>query len=190
MKVRLIDKVFYAVLFAVSLLLTVSCSHPTRPDNKSAKAYSFSATQKLFPGQKIRGSVKRIIDGDTFVFLSQNGEELRIRLYGIDTPERKGNQPFNRQATGYLTQLIFGKEITLLISKPAYDKYKRVLAVIQTDDCDDVNYEMIRAGYAWPYKDGQVAKYDRAAATAKKEGKGLWSLANPISPMDWKKGRR
>ena len=43
------------------------------------------------------GKVVRIMDGDTVVFLDQSNTQHKIRLAGIDTPER--GQPFSKRAT-------------------------------------------------------------------------------------------
>jgi endonuclease YncB( thermonuclease family) len=44
----------------------------------------------------IRGKVIKIADGDTLTLLADSNKKIRIRLAGIDTPEKK--QPFGNSA--------------------------------------------------------------------------------------------
>jgi|WetSurMetagenome_2_1015567.scaffolds.fasta_scaffold16219_3 endonuclease YncB( thermonuclease family) len=47
------------------------------------------------PAQAYKGTIVKVIDGDTYIFQTDQGS-FRVRSYGIDTPE--GNQPFGTKA--------------------------------------------------------------------------------------------
>jgi len=72
------------------------------------------------------GRVVRIVDGDTVVFLDQTNAKHKIRLAGIDTPER--SQPFGRRATEHLAQLTGNKAACIEWEK--VDRYKRIIGKI------------------------------------------------------------
>jgi len=67
------------------------------------------------------GKVVHIIDGDTLVFLDRSNAQHKVRLAGIDTPERK--QPFGKRATEHLAYLTGSKPARLEWNKK--DRYKR-----------------------------------------------------------------
>jgi endonuclease YncB( thermonuclease family) len=92
-----------------------------------------------------------IADGDTLTVLDENKTQHKIRLSGIDAPERA--QPFGQRSKEYLSMLVFGKTIEVETDKQ--DRYKRTLGKIVLDG-RDVNLAMVVAGLAWHYK-----KYER-----------------------------
>ena len=90
----------------------------------------------------LHGKVIRIADGDTLTILV-NSEQVKIRLAGIDTPEKA--QPFGNKAKQLLTSLTFKKSITINVKTK--DKYGRTVGAITVDRLD-VNAEMVRQGMA------------------------------------------
>jgi micrococcal nuclease len=118
-------------------------------------------------------SVERIIDGDTLVV--RGGD--RVRLVGIDTPER-GECGFNA-ATFQLSLLARGK-IALERPTPMYDDrdyYGRLLRYIR-DRHVDVGYVLVLRGYAEayrPYPHPRYVRYLRAEMLAQSEQRGLWN---------------
>jgi len=92
----------------------------------------------------LKGKVVKITDGDTVHVLQADHTKEKIRLAGIDAPERK--QPHGKKATRYLAYLIGNKLITVEYSKR--DRYGRIVGKIEYKG-SDVNLEMVKAGYAW-----------------------------------------
>jgi micrococcal nuclease len=129
-------------------------------------------------------TVERVVDGDTLI-AEVGGTRERVRLIGIDTPESvKPNTPvqcFGKEASLRLTKLLPpGIEIRLQRDVEARDRYDRLLAyVYRADDDLFVNLAMAADGFAHPLTiPPNVAHADdfvAAAATARDEGKGLWS---------------
>jgi len=60
--------------------------------------------------QSPTGRVFKIVDGDTYDILI-NGKQLRIRMDGIDAPER--GQPYSKISKEYLGRLCDGETIRL-----------------------------------------------------------------------------
>jgi endonuclease YncB( thermonuclease family) len=133
------------------------------------------------------GKVVAIADGDTFTLLSKENKQIKIRLYGIDTPERK--QPYGTAARQYLSELIFGQQVKYEVLD--IDRYQRTIAIVFTADKKNVNEEMIKAGYAWHYKQyDQNPEWTRLEQIARKNRSGLWADANPSPPWEWRKKSR
>ena len=69
------------------------------------------------------GKVVRVLDGDTIEVLTKKKERIRIRMEGIDCPER--GQPFSNKATELTKKLCAGKTVTIV--KSGEDRYGRTL---------------------------------------------------------------
>ena len=140
--------------------------------------------------------VQRVVDGDTVHVVNKAGKKFKVRLTGIDAPEK--NQPYGLAATYKLTEILINK-LVLLKSKPnngkpyTVDRYKRVLAKIILDG-RDINLSQVLRGYAWHFKRYQKQQspsdrelYSEAEIDAKKNKLGLWGEKNPIAPWKWRK---
>ena len=123
--------------------------------------------------------VTRVVDGDTVV-ADYQGREERIRLIGIDTPEVKGDQPFNKEATAFVTALL-QQPIKIIPGEPysLRDRFERLLAYLQLEDGRDVSLLLAQSGFAKPLtiapNDRYSALYTSAALGAASVGKGIWA---------------
>jgi endonuclease YncB( thermonuclease family) len=149
----------------------------------------------------INGKVVVVTDGDTIRVLDANRVQHKIRLAGIDAPER--GQPFGNASRKYLASLVAGKAVRIESTKK--DRYGRVLGKVwvQPRDCPscgktlNANHAQILAGMAWRYLDyvkdlspEDRGRYESAEAEARKRKRGLWSEANAIPPWAWRRGQR
>lgn len=140
----------------------------------------------------LKGKVIKITDGDTVKVLDAKNKTYKIRLAGIDAPERK--QAYGKAATKFLSKWINQK--TVCVDWHKRDHYGRLVGVIKYEG-RDINLELMKAGYAWHYKKYQREQtpadrvlYSRAEVQARSDVIGLWSEPNPINPSDWRKGVR
>ena len=101
----------------------------------------------LLSAQLLKGKAVKITDGDTFTLLVDGHEQVRIRIDGIDAPEK--GQAFGNRAKEYLSGMIWGEELTVYVTKT--DRYGRSIGKVSTPSVVDVGLEMIKAGYAWQY---------------------------------------
>jgi endonuclease YncB( thermonuclease family) len=62
-------------------------------------------------GEVIEGRVVAVADGDTPTVLDLENEQHKIRLAGIDAPEKA--QPFGNVSKQHLSALVFGKTVTV-----------------------------------------------------------------------------
>ena len=133
-------------------------------------------------------TVVKVVDGDTFIGLTNDRKEVQFRLQGIDSPEMK--QPFSGKSKDKLTELIAGKSVGIKEQdKPV--SYGRLKVLAYTPEGNDVSAEMLKAGLAWHFK-----KYDNSALytqlenEARKNHTGLWTNVNPVSPWDFRKSSK
>src|SRR5262245_49872803 len=99
------------------------------------------------PQQTITGRVVAIADGDTLTVLDASQQRHRIRLDGIDSPE--SNQAFGDKAKKSLSDLVFGKTVTVASSKTG--RYGCIVGKVMLNG-KDINLEQIRRGCAWFYR--------------------------------------
>ena len=135
------------------------------------------------------GLVIAISDGDTITLLTEDKQQLKIRLAGIDTPEKK--QAFGTKARDHLASRIFKHDVEVDLRKK--DQYGRYLGVIYISGVD-INQSMIQDGYAWFYKHyakdqpkEEAQRYAKAEADARSKQRGLWSDPNPVPPWEFRK---
>ena len=104
----------------------------------------------------IMGRVVAVADGDTIKVLDDNRTEHKVRLSGIDAPER--GQPYGNVSRENLAKLVAGKDVRVETVKK--DRYGRVVGKIwvQPGDCPtcgktlDANHAQLLAGMAWWYR--------------------------------------
>jgi len=147
----------------------------------------FTLVTQLLSAQVLTGRAVKIIDGDTFTLLVNEHEQVKIRLDGIDAPEK--GQAYGNRAKEYLSSMIWGESLTVIIKSK--DRYGRFIGKVCTSTISDVNLEMISAGYAWQYRDyNNDNSYTVAENQARKNMRGLWQDKNPIRPQDFRKMKR
>ncbi len=62
--------------------------------------------------QNIQGKVVGVSDGDTITILTKDNIQIKVRLEGIDCPEKK--QAFGQKAKQFTSDMSFGKIVTLM----------------------------------------------------------------------------
>jgi len=135
----------------------------------------------------LQGKVIGIFDGDTYNILMIDNQTIKVRMEGIDAPER--DMPFHKASQKYLSQLIFKKEIKLY--KTGEDQYGRTLGFTYLLDGTDVNLLMLQAGMVWHYKIyNSNRNYSDAEKVARSFNKGLWIDKKPVAPWEFRKNRR
>lgn len=138
--------------------------------------------------ETIVGKVVGVLDGDTIVVLDANQTSHRIRLEGIDAPEKA--QPFGARSKQQLSDQVFGKQVEVQWNK--LDKYRRTIGKVLINGTD-ANLEQIRSGLAWHYKKYQKEQaaadrlaYASAETIARNSKIGLWNEPSPTPPWEWR----
>lgn len=138
------------------------------------------------PIATLSGKVVKVSDGDTVTILDSEKVQHKIRLYGIDTPEKK--QDFGEAAREHLANLIAGKEVYVLVYD--IDRYGRNVGVIQYETAI-INAIMLKDGYAWLYeqycKKPFCKSWQGLEEAAKLAKLGLWQNPESVPPWEWRR---
>lgn len=133
------------------------------------------------------GRVVRLADGDTFTLLVAGNKQMKVRLHGIDAPERQ--QDFGNAARKKMQELTTGHTISIEVKDT--DRYGRTVGIARREDGLVINEEMLRTGLAWHYKAyDKNQKWDRMEQEARNKKVGLWSQPNPTPPWEWRQSKR
>ncbi len=129
-----------------------------------------------------------VIDGDTVVAVTEEGEKETVRYLLIDTPElhhpRRGEEELGREAKAFNASLVAGRKVRFELDAEKRDRYGRLLAYAWIEEKGEekmVNEMLVKEGLALPYFIPPNGKYlDRiseAAKRAKVRNVGLWKIA-------------
>ena len=140
----------------------------------------------------LTGRVVGIADGDTLTLLDATNTQHKIRLSGIDSPEK--GQPFGQACKKSLSDLAYDRVVAVDSNK--LDRYGRVIGKVLVNG-QDVNLEQVRRGCGWHYKKYQNEQilddrlsYNAAEESARARRVGLWTDLEPTPPWEWRKARR
>jgi micrococcal nuclease len=171
--------------------------HPSRVSSgmghaKSARligvgllVFSLVAILSCSGSETFSGKCVGVADGDTITVLKK-GKAVRIRLYGIDCPER--GQDFYRAAKTFTSEHAYGKIVH--VAPVDQDAYGRVVAWVSVNGTN-LNKELVAAGLAWWYK--RYAPNEKELANlekkARREKVGIWSHPHPVPPWEFRQER-
>lgn len=140
----------------------------------------------------LTGKVVRVADGDTVTILDSSNQQHKIRLMGIDAPEKK--QAFGQRSKQSLSEMVAGKTVRVDWNKR--DRYRRIVGKILLDG-RDVNLEQVKRGMAWHYKAYEREQdvedrsaYAQAEHQAQSKHIGLWADANTLAPWEFRSIQR
>ncbi len=140
-------------------------------------------------GDHLQATVVKVVDGDT-IQVRYNGRSMRVRLWGIDTPE--WSQPFSQVAKKYTAKLVENTEVEL--EEKDWDDYGRLVAIVTTEKKQCLNEELLRAGLAWVHiyycKEARCDSWYALERKARKKRFGLWQDTSPIPPWVWKRKKQ
>ena len=140
----------------------------------------------------LSGRVVAIADGDTITILDSSNTQYKIRLAGIDAPEKK--QAFGNVSKKSLSDMVYGKQVSVDYNKQ--DRYGRTVGKVIIDGVD-ANLEQVKRGLAWFYKKYQNEQpfedrldYLHAQEAAEQSKVGLWKEQAPVPPWDFRKSKK
>jgi endonuclease YncB( thermonuclease family) len=139
----------------------------------------------------LTGKVINVADGDTITVLDKKHTQHKIRLTGIDTPEKR--QAFGNVSKQSLAEQVAGQ--SLAVEWVKVDKYGRKLGKVLLAGLD-CNLVQIKRGLAWHYKRYQREQsptdqqsYAAAEIEARQAQAGLWRDADPMPPWEFRHQR-
>lgn len=132
------------------------------------------------------GQVVSVTDGDTIKVL-QDGRETKIRLYGVDCPEKNG-QAFGMKAKDFTASLVAGKLVD--VEPVDQDRYGRTVGIVTVAGLN-LNGELVKNGFAWVYRQycrrGECSVWLQNESRARESRIGLWLDPVPMPPWDWRR---
>ncbi|MFO1436327.1 MAG: thermonuclease family protein [Gammaproteobacteria bacterium] len=154
--------------------------------------FALLAVTQVAAAATLEGRVVGVIDGDTLIVLDAGKIKQTVRLAAIDAPEK--SQPFGRRAKQNLSQLVFGKPVSVVFTHN--DRWRRIVGHVFVDGMD-VNLRQVRDGCAWynaryRYEQNLTdrAAYKTAESEARNARRGLWADRNPAPPWKWRRVKR
>lgn len=138
--------------------------------------------------ETITGRVVGVADGDTITVLDADKVRHKIRLAGIDAPEKK--QAFGNRSKESLSDLVFDQTVDVETTKR--DRYGRQIGKVLVNG-RDVNLVQVVRGMAWFYRKYQREQspndqrlYEAAEDAAKAGRQGLWLDVVPVAPWEFR----
>jgi endonuclease YncB( thermonuclease family) len=144
--------------------------------------------QDYVHAELLSGKVVGVSDGDTITVLDSAKTQHKIRLTGIDAPEKA--QAFGQASKKSLSDLVFSKDV--VVSWEKRDRYQRILGKVLLND-QDICLEQVKRGMAWHYKKYQRDQsqsdrksYSLAEKEAREKRLGLWTDESPVEPSEFR----
>lgn len=149
------------------------------------------------------GKVVAVVDGDTITVLDDQHQHHKVRLSGIDAPEKA--QAFGERSKQNMSRLVFGKEVR--VEERKQDRYGRTIGRVwvasgecKQADCPktlDVSMAQLTVGLAWHFKRyakeqpaEERGQYSFVEDEAHAKRAGLWQDASPVPPWEWRSGKK
>lgn len=189
----------YALVLIAAVLVSgcsaPAASQPTVADQMRATEMAKRQTERDLEWQRIRyaavpvqGHVTKVTDGDT-IHVAVDGQDVDVRVLGIDTPEtKKPGTPIQcggLEATQFAHQHLDGQTVGLTAdpTQAPTDRYKRALRYITLPDGTDYSVAIASAGWARSYVYGhkpveKQPEIARAQADAQAAHRGIWGLCS------------
>ncbi len=166
---QILKKKLRYISIVLCILSIVGCNkvnYPQSPVNIPGKTSTSKQDERNTPStstkipfsELVKCKVERVIDGDTFEILS-NGEKIKIRLIGVNTPESVASQEYleetgqkntqeGKEASEFTKRLLTDKTVYLEFDAAKEDKYGRLLAYVYLEDGQMVQDILLKNGYA------------------------------------------
>jgi len=149
--------------------------------------------------QCVLGTVSSVVDGDTFDVRVDfpvgwgddcpvaAGQQYRIRLIGVDTPEVYGQaECYGQEASDYAKSVMSGKAVCLMRDTSCTDPYGRLLAYVWVDTdpstpgCElflngDLAWQGFGNAEAYPPDTLLLPSIQNSECEAYKAGRGMWA---------------
>ena len=180
-------KPYFLIGLALAALTAVVAAQAATSESPTTAAGAFT----------YRGTVTHVVDGDTLDVRLTSGKTERIRLIGIDTPER--GVCFSSQATARARTLAMSKPVVLRgdATQDTRDRYGRLLAYVWIPGGKDLGYQLLAGGFAktYVYRDAFHAPAripeGRGRGRRRHSGtvEGLWHDAGAEAQADAEAGR-
>lgn len=132
------------------------------------------------------GLVVGVSDGDTLTLLTDDKQQVKVRLAEIDAPEKR--QAFGQRSKQSLSDLCYQQQARLQVVDT--DRYGRAVARVSCAGTD-ANAAQVQAGMAWVFdryaKDQELYRLQDEARVARR---GLWVDPEPVPPWEFRRHKK
>jgi micrococcal nuclease len=137
----------------------------------------------VWAGEWMQVTVTRVSDGDTVWVKREGGKPFKLRLQGIDAPERC--QAWGLQSQAALASRVLRQQVQL--EARAKDDYQRTLGNLYSLEGEDLSAWMVSQGHAWSYRYRRSAgPYADEEKRARAQQRGLFADAEAIEPRTFR----
>ena len=143
----------------------------------------------IHPAHAVPARIVSVIDGDTIdVELAAGGDRIRIRLFGIDAPERK--QPGGEAARVFMFAFLF-QTVAIEPQGKRPDRYGRTVTTVYLPGGESLQALLLEAGLAWvwPRYCRDCEEWQNLQDAARSQGRGLWASPGAMPPWEWRRKR-
>ena len=196
-------RIFKLLVVLLSLFIFVSCGEKTPTATPTPEFVDYVSQVKLtkdFAGKDyVRDGIGEVtiynpVDGDTIHVKDKAGNVLKLRFFGVDTPESTAQvEPYGVAASNFTKNIVRNcKSIVIMTDdgkagSNTMDTYERYLCWVwyKMDDNSDyrlLNLELVQVGYSLSKNSGLINFKDEliaAATQARTMGLGLWGGDDP-----------
>ena len=176
--------------YPVRLVYRACRAAVTRSAFALSLALLLAVSSVIAAGLQVR--VVAVSDGDTITVIDGLRNRYKVRLTGIDAPEK--SQAFGDRSRQALASRVFDQEVIIELGQS--DRYGRILSKVVMNGAD-VNLKQVVSGMAWHYRKYQKDQtpedrvaYLQAESAARAAGVGLWRDRNATPPWDYRKSRK
>ena len=152
-------------------------------------AAALAVAAGLAHAHEVGGQVVAVQDGDTVTILDAARVQHRVRIAGIDAPEK--SQAYGEVSKQSLARLVHGRHVEARC--PKRDRFGREVCSVFLGT-RDVGLEQVRGGYAWWYREyareqtpDDRAIYEAAEGDARAARRGLWNDPAPQPPSAFRR---
>jgi endonuclease YncB( thermonuclease family) len=171
-------KTLYAAAFIVACLMVIVDLSCAGTGNAGVKA--------------VDAEVLRVVDGDTVIVRMPDGKKTKVRLFGVDCPEKK--QAFGKTATEFVRHLLGTEKLIVMPAETKTDKYGRTVGIVRLASGVTLEEELLTGGLAWVYEAycdrPDCIAWKHLEKTARAEKRGLWVEDAAVPPWEWRKSRK
>ena len=135
--------------------------------------------------ERFTGLVTAVADGDTISVLNADKQQMKVRLYGIDCPERARH--FGARAKQATSDAVFGKNVTVQLINA--DSSGRMAAVVLMPGGKSLNEHLVRNGMALVNPQACTQKeicepLRKLEQAARGQRRGLWAEKDKAPSRD------
>lgn len=149
--------------------------------------FSVFLSGSLLWAETLVGTCAEVADGDTLTLLLPDKQVQKLRLYGVDAPEK--SQDYGAFAGKRLEEMVKGRELRAEVM--SHDRYGRAVVRLYAGKTY-INHELVAEGLAWHYEVYAPLDFDLAEAEtlAAADKLGLWQHPHPVPPWEFRRGAR